>query len=276
VSVGYPVILGLDWLRRHNPTIDWTSIDLSLSCCNLIRSEPVHVGAQGFGHVRLSPGSSSINSTSATSVGLGFGLHGELLPFFHRSVSSLSPKKPIPNVSPSPPVPTIHTPSDDKHLANDSSLRSSADSVPTPLMCTSPHSSFLSALTGLNGFSRSVLNRNHPLPAPTPKIQILNASRFRKQTKNHDISLIRFHPVDSPFYKLASMDDLHDSSALRALPSKYMPWASTVFSDVEVNALPPHRPYDLSINIEEGKSPPFGPMYRLSGRTRCSDQISRR
>jgi Retroviral aspartyl protease len=24
VSIGYPVILGLDWLRRHNPQIDWT------------------------------------------------------------------------------------------------------------------------------------------------------------------------------------------------------------------------------------------------------------
>jgi hypothetical protein len=43
-----------------------------------------------------------------------------------------------------------------------------------------------------------------------------------------------------------------------------MPWASTVFSDIKVDALPPHRPYDLSIEIEDGKRPPFGPMYRLS------------
>jgi hypothetical protein len=27
--------------------------------------------------------------------------------------------------------------------------------------------------------------------------------------------------------------------------------------------LPPHWPYDLSIEID-GKTPPFGPMYRLS------------
>jgi hypothetical protein len=68
VSVGYLVILGLDWLRRHNPSIDWTSMDISLSCCNLHRSEPVRVGAHGFGRPHLAPGSSSLNSTSVTFV----------------------------------------------------------------------------------------------------------------------------------------------------------------------------------------------------------------
>ena len=282
VSVGYPVILGLDWLRRHNPSIDWTNMDLSLSCCNLTRSDPVRVGAQGFGYAPITPDSSSRNKISATSVGIGFGLNGELLPFFRRSASSLSPNSASP-VSSSPPVPSIDTSSphpDDERLAHDSSLRSSADSAPTPLMCTSPPGSFLSALTGLNGFGRAVLDRTTPLPAPTPRISVLNASRFRKHTKNCNISLIRFHPVGSRSYELATMgstpatpdpdlvlddpDEPHDSSALRALPLKYMPWASTVFSDIEVKVLAPHRPYDLSIDLEEGKSPPFGPMYRLS------------
>ncbi|KAJ2935763.1 hypothetical protein H1R20_g1331, partial [Candolleomyces eurysporus] len=43
-----------------------------------------------------------------------------------------------------------------------------------------------------------------------------------------------------------------------------MPWADSVFSPTAVDDLPPHRPYDCAIEIEEGKSPPFGPMYRLS------------
>lgn len=30
VSIGYPIILGLDWLRRHNPRIDWAEMDLTL------------------------------------------------------------------------------------------------------------------------------------------------------------------------------------------------------------------------------------------------------
>ncbi|KAF7338861.1 Transposon Tf2-12 polyprotein [Mycena sanguinolenta] len=250
-------------------------MDLSLSCCNLTRSDPIRVGARGFGLSRPSPGSSALNSVSSTSVGLGFGLRGELFPFF-RSASLAPPNSaPVPS---STHVPTIH--SHDERLADDSSLRLSADSAPTPLMCTSPSGSFLSALTGLNGFGRSVLDRTHPVPAPTPRVRVLNPSRFRKLNKNLDISLIRFHPVGSPAYTLASMgstssthdsdlgpdnpDEPHDSSALHALPPKYMPWASTVFSDIEVNTLPPHRPYDISIDLEDGKSPPFGPMYRLS------------
>ncbi|RXW13329.1 hypothetical protein EST38_g12526 [Candolleomyces aberdarensis] len=48
------------------------------------------------------------------------------------------------------------------------------------------------------------------------------------------------------------------------LPPKYMPWADSVFSPTAVDDLPPHRPYDCAIEIEEGKSPPFGPMYRLT------------
>jgi RNase H-like domain found in reverse transcriptase/Reverse transcriptase (RNA-dependent DNA polymerase)/Integrase zinc binding domain len=48
------------------------------------------------------------------------------------------------------------------------------------------------------------------------------------------------------------------------IPSKYMPWASSIFSVTAVDNLPPHRPYDCAIDIEEGKSPPFGPLYRLA------------
>jgi hypothetical protein len=36
------------------------------------------------------------------------------------------------------------------------------------------------------------------------------------------------------------------------------------FSKKRADTLPPHRPYDLSIDLEPGKSPPFGPLYSLS------------
>lgn len=36
------------------------------------------------------------------------------------------------------------------------------------------------------------------------------------------------------------------------------------FSKTRADTLPPHRPYDLSIDLEPGKSPPFGPLYSLS------------
>jgi hypothetical protein len=37
-----------------------------------------------------------------------------------------------------------------------------------------------------------------------------------------------------------------------------------VFSKVRADTLAPHRPYDIKINLEEGASPPIGPIYSLS------------
>ena len=37
-----------------------------------------------------------------------------------------------------------------------------------------------------------------------------------------------------------------------------------VFSKTRASAPAPHRPYNLKIELEEGTSPPFGPIYSLS------------
>jgi hypothetical protein len=74
VSVGYPVILGLDWLCKHNPKVDWTNMDLTLKCCNLHCLSPVSVKAQGF-KPELSQPTTSLNAFVPMFVGFGFGLH---------------------------------------------------------------------------------------------------------------------------------------------------------------------------------------------------------
>jgi len=37
-----------------------------------------------------------------------------------------------------------------------------------------------------------------------------------------------------------------------------------IFSKTKAEVLPPHRPYDLKINLKEGAQPPVGPIYFLS------------
>ncbi|OBZ76513.1 Retrotransposon-derived protein PEG10 [Grifola frondosa] len=49
VKVSFPVILGLDWLRRHNPAIDWARNRLAFSCCSANPSYPVLALGKGFG-----------------------------------------------------------------------------------------------------------------------------------------------------------------------------------------------------------------------------------
>ncbi len=79
VSISFPVILGLDWLRRHNPGIDWARNCLTLTCCGANPSYPVSALGKGFGLAQLSPFSSSLQSLSTTCIGLGLGLNGAIL-----------------------------------------------------------------------------------------------------------------------------------------------------------------------------------------------------
>jgi hypothetical protein len=47
------------------------------------------------------------------------------------------------------------------------------------------------------------------------------------------------------------------------VPAEYYKFLP-LFSEAEVNKLPPHRPYDHRIPLKEGFTPPFGPSYSLS------------
>ncbi|EUC56544.1 Transposon Tf2-1 polyprotein, partial [Rhizoctonia solani AG-3 Rhs1AP] len=46
------------------------------------------------------------------------------------------------------------------------------------------------------------------------------------------------------------------------LPAQYAEFHK-VFGDDFYSVLPPHRPYDIAIDLEEGKEPPFGPIYSM-------------
>lgn len=62
------------------------------------------------------------------------------------------------------------------------------------------------------------------------------------------------HLPDSAEYK----EKLHS-----LVPKAYHGHLSA-FSKQKADTLPPHRPYDLSIELEDGKAPPYGPLYSLS------------
>ena len=122
------------------------------------------------------------------------------------------------------------------------------------------------------------------LPLTPPDIKIVGSKRFQKYAKNNNesVCLLRFFP-SSPqehisastsslsFEDLGGVEPLEGSSSpanvtdhLKFIPQKLMPWADSVFSPSEFDRLPPHRPYDVDIELEEGKVPPFGPLYRLT------------
>jgi len=241
VSVAYPVILGLDWLRRHNPNIDWEDSTLSLKCCGLTRTNPVVVTAKGYGLApKLLPSTHNVSAA----VGIGFGLSDAvshsariLLPSVESGVNSPAP---APETNPGPPH---------------------------------PKPSFLASFMSWSGYGRS-----NPLTTPSkpPNIRVISAKKFTKVARSNpdEVILLRYHSPSSPVYirsittanSIDSIDDeiLAPPPIDANVPSKYMDYMSTVFSPSEFEKLPPHRPYDVDIELEEGKTPPFGPLYRLT------------
>ncbi|KIJ45322.1 hypothetical protein M422DRAFT_97062, partial [Sphaerobolus stellatus SS14] len=110
-------------------------------------------------------------------------------------------------------------------------------------------------------------------------ISFVSATRFRKYARNGETSAIWFTPdsaLNPVYISSVGLGDVPpppadsqkfanpvDQEVYDKLPPKYRSYFD-VFSPTEVDQLPPHRPYDCAIEIEEGKSPPFGPIYSLS------------
>jgi len=61
----------------------------------------------------------------------------------------------------------------------------------------------------------------------------------------------------------ANSTKLVETPDLSNVSSEYHEFAN-VFSKTKAETLPPHWPYDLKINLEEGAQPPVGPIYSLS------------
>ena len=66
----YTVLLSLNWLKWHNPAVDWACRQLSLSCCGLSSIVP----AFGKGYGLLNP-TATCSTLSIASVGIDYGLN---------------------------------------------------------------------------------------------------------------------------------------------------------------------------------------------------------
>ena len=92
-------------------------------------------------------------------------------------------------------------------------------------------------------------------------IAIIGAAAFLRASKllgSHNFELCLYSSdIQANSAKLAETPDLSN------VPSKYHKFAN-VFSKTKAEVLPPHHPYDLNINLEEGAQPLVGPIYSLS------------
>ena len=94
-----------------------------------------------------------------------------------------------------------------------------------------------------------------------PNIAIIGAAAFLCASKllgSHNFKLcLCSSDIQANSAKLAETPDLSN------VPSEYHEFAD-IFSKTKAEVLPPHCPYDLKINLEEGVQPLVGPIYSLS------------
>ena len=93
-------------------------------------------------------------------------------------------------------------------------------------------------------------------PLVAPKVSFVNTAAFAHLSKMDD----------NQVYQLFLSDKTTPDDALvnmTGVPPDYHEFTD-VFSKTHASAPALHQPYDLKIELEEGTSPPFGPIYSLS------------
>ena len=95
-----------------------------------------------------------------------------------------------------------------------------------------------------------------------PPITFINAAAFSMVCRQEGSVQFSIQLCQEPDGKLraASVEDAPD---LSAIPEEYHDFAD-VFSKSNASVLPPHREFDLKIELEEGATPPPGRLYSLS------------
>jgi hypothetical protein len=107
---------------------------------------------------------------------------------------------------------------------------------------------------------------SNPIPnnsgfSPIPLISLVSAEAFMRSMQLEGaqcFSILAHEPLepDPP-------DKLKFNPNLKNVPEVYHEFTD-VFSRQKADTLPPHRDYDLKINIDEGAKIPVGPIYPLS------------
>ena len=254
VTMPYPVLLGLNWLKQHNPAIDWARGRLALSCCG-----------------------ADLNS-SVSAVGKGYSLP-DPSDSDHLSFLDLGPRLPSPSQNNLPdlnhgsnldhnyaPKPEVFTSGTFANAPKPETFASGPSAIPRSI----PSISHLPVSNGLSQqeFKSPLLTPNSPI-----SVSHVSPQRFLKYSKNQHCYCIWYTPNENHINSLST--EFHevsispnntpqpDEQTRLSVPPQFHDFLD-VFSPTEVKKLPPHRPYDINIDLEDGTTPPFGPIYSLS------------
>lgn len=222
-----PFVLGINWLRRYNPSIDWRkstiSFPLPVKSLPVVRSDTIE------------PVYDSVYDPSAVSA--------------NAAVDSVSPSS-VPSLEIDDLRRDSVKPSSSANIfANISSDDSVKPSVVKTLRCDSVPTNI--SWIDNRGFQHATKLRG----------AVVGAVRYQATTAR---SACATYDTPATFGDDVVPDSEEYIAELRNIvPCEYHDLLAA-FSKHRADTLPPHRAYDLTIDTEEGKQPPFGPIYSLS------------
>ena len=151
---------------------------------------------------------------------------------------------------------TFHTPKHVKILLPESTPASSmiaAHTVSIPTSLSTP------AVVGTLHCRLTAATCTPAFPAPSPPdICLINAVAFLQASKLEGSKTFHISPDTLRLHSAKLPDD--EQIDLSNIPEHYHDFAD-IFSKCHADTLPEHWPYDLCIELEEGKLPPLGPIY---------------
>ena len=114
------------------------------------------------------------------------------------------------------------------------------------------------SLTSPETAAMTPLSSDPPTPTPliAPKVSFINAAAFTHLSKMDDNQVYQLFLSDKTTPNDTAVN-------MTGVPPDYHEFTN-VFSKSCTSTPTPHQPYDLKIELEEGTSPPFGPIYSLS------------
>ena len=136
---------------------------------------------------------------------------------------------------------------------------------------SSPHTGFtdskespVSRLSSASNLLPSVSSDSSSDPlgnSSLPSVSFVNAAAYARlaRVKGNTVFSVTISSSDSVTGCSTNVEQVD----LSDIPEDYHEYAD-VFSKSKASSLPPHRPFDLGIDLEEGTHPPVGRMYSLS------------
>jgi hypothetical protein len=238
----YPIILGIPWLKQHDPWIQWSSHRITfnsphcLAHCNLEKPMTI-TSLPRFPSPSAPAKPTSLSTPESTSLST---------PPPATQPAAVAISRPELTKSPSLTKPGVRWKPDSQLTRTKIYDPASPPSTLQPKSKPKPKAT-----------ARPIVKASPPCVLAPPKVSLIGAAPFSYLLKQPDVQLFQLDItqfLDSPD---------QNNPDLATIPDEYHEFAQ-VFSQEESDKLPEHRPYDHKIPLQPDKTPPYGPIYSLS------------